>query len=77
MVADDYRLTRWFWRAMGSILGQQVMIDPMAFIFESDLLTLENNSRIDEMATVLCHTFCNGGMDLKLIYLLKLDPPLE
>jgi acetyltransferase-like isoleucine patch superfamily enzyme len=65
---DSYGLTRMFWRLMGVKVGSRVMIHPEAYMYETDLLHLDDGSQVDEMATLFCHTFRTRHLELKPIY---------
>jgi acetyltransferase-like isoleucine patch superfamily enzyme len=68
---DNYSLTRWFWRRMGVKVGKRVMIHPEAFLYETDLLHLEDDTHVEEMATLFCHTFRTRHLELKKIHVGK------
>jgi hypothetical protein len=65
---DNYELTRSFWRIMGVKVGNGVMIHPEAYMYETDLLHLDDGAQVDEMATLFCHTFRTRHLELKPIY---------
>jgi non-ribosomal peptide synthetase-like protein len=65
---DNYGLTRLFWRWMGVKVGKGVMIHPEAYMYETDLLYLDDGAQVDEMATLFCHTFRTRHLELKPIY---------
>jgi carbonic anhydrase/acetyltransferase-like protein (isoleucine patch superfamily) len=68
---DNYHLTRWFWGKMGVKIGKRVMIHPEAFLYETDLLYLEDDTHVEEMATLFCHTFRTRHLELKKIHVGK------
>ncbi|KAG7342362.1 McnC domain containing protein [Nitzschia inconspicua] len=65
---DNYDLTRIFWSWMGVKVGKRVMIHPEAYMYETDLLHLDDGVQVDEMATLFCHTFRTRHLELKPIY---------
>jgi non-ribosomal peptide synthetase-like protein len=63
-VVNEFWLTRIFWKFMGAKVGKGSKIDPDVLLFEGDLLEIGDNCRIEEEATLLCHKFSNGGLEL-------------
>ena len=57
-------MTASFWRAMGAKIGNQTRIDPDCLIFEADVLSIGNNCRIESLATLFCHKFNKGGLEI-------------
>ena len=49
---------------MGARIGKQTKIDPDVLLLEVDLLEIGDNCRIEEEATLLCHKFNNGGLEV-------------
>ena len=64
---DEFWLTATFWKMMGAKIGTNTRIDPDVLLFEVDLLEIGDNCRIEEMATLLCHRFNDGGLKLERI----------
>ena len=67
LVINEFWLTRTFWRLMGASIGNETMIDPDVLLFEADMVDIGNNCRIEEMATLLCHKFTQGSLEMESI----------
>ena len=64
MIMDEFWVTSFFWRLMGASIGERTMIDPHVLILEADYLKIGNDCRIEDMATLLCHKFSNGRLEM-------------
>jgi len=62
---DEFWLTATFWKMMGAKIGTNTRIDPNVLLLEVDLLEIGDNCRVEEMATLLCHRFNDGGLKLE------------
>lgn len=63
-LVDEFWLTAVFWRMMGAKIGKSTLIDPDVLFLEVDLLEIGDNCRIEQEATLLCHKFNNGGLEV-------------
>lgn len=61
---NEFWLTALFWKMMGACIGKRTMIKPDVLLFEADLLEIGDDCQIEENATLLCHKFSNGGLEL-------------
>jgi non-ribosomal peptide synthetase-like protein len=66
-LVDEFWLTATFWKMMGATIGTNSRIDPNVLLFEVDLLEIGDNCRVEEMATLFCHRFNDGGLKLERI----------
>lgn len=66
---DEFWFTAMFWKIMGATIGTEVKIDADVLFLEVDVLEIGDNCRIEEEATLLCHKFNNGGMEISPIVL--------
>jgi len=66
---DESWLTAFFWKMMGGKIGKETRINPDALLLETDLLEVGEKCRIEEEATLLCHKFNNGGLEISPIVL--------
>jgi len=67
MLINEFWLTSSFWRLMGARIGKNAMIDPDVFIFEADMLKIGDDCRIEDMATLFCHKFSKGLLEMEPI----------
>ena len=67
LVMNEFWLTRSFWRLMGAKIGENTMIDPDVLLFEADMVEIGKDCRIEEMATLLCHKFNQGNLEMEPI----------
>jgi bifunctional N-acetylglucosamine-1-phosphate-uridyltransferase/glucosamine-1-phosphate-acetyltransferase GlmU-like protein len=68
-LVNEFWLTATFWKMMGATIGENCLIDPNVLLLEVDLLQIGDNCRVEEEATLLCHKFNNGGMEIAPIVL--------
>jgi len=67
LVINEFWVTRAFWTLMGAKIGTNTMIDPDVLLFEADMLDIGDECRIEEMATLLCHKFNQGNLEMEPI----------
>jgi len=68
-LVDEFWLTATFWKSLGASIGKKVQLDSNVLLLEADLLEIGDNCRIEEEATLLCHKFNNGGLEVAPIVL--------
>uniref|UniRef100_A0A7S1ZVC4 AMP-dependent synthetase/ligase domain-containing protein n=1 Tax=Trieres chinensis TaxID=1514140 RepID=A0A7S1ZVC4_TRICV len=64
LLVNEFWLTAFFWKMMGATIGNQTKIDPDVLMLEADVLVIGDNCRIEQEATLLCHKFNNGGLEI-------------
>ena len=62
---NEFWLTVLFcWKMMGASIGKRTMIKPEVLLLEADLLEIGDDCHIEEEATLMCHKFNNGALEL-------------
>jgi len=68
-LVNEYWLTNLFWKMMGATIGEHTKIDPDVLLLEVDMLTIGDHCRVEDEATLLCHKFNKGGLEISPIVL--------